>query len=238
MGHLNNKVIEKIKVLNFASAILQVDNSKNVKTVLHELVKKYQLMEGYFFCPNQFWPHKNHLQLVKAFYKIINENNDFKFKLILTGNKFFKKNNCYYYDEFKDFVDKFNMSEFIIHFENLDLIKIKAFYSGSLALINPSKYEGWSTTIEEARAYGLNLLISDIEVNREQNCQNVNYFNPNSISSISNSIEEFCNSRKYSYINNPLDIYELRNNTEIKTRAEKRLKDYGKDFFDICETIF
>ena len=37
-------------------------------------------------------------------------------------------------------------------------------------------YEGWSTTIEEARAYNINMLISDIDVNREQNCKKAKYF--------------------------------------------------------------
>jgi glycosyltransferase involved in cell wall biosynthesis len=36
------------------------------------------------------------------------------------------------------------------------------------AVINPSRFEGWSTAVEEARTMGKQLLLSDIPVHREQ----------------------------------------------------------------------
>jgi hypothetical protein len=39
---------------------------------------------------------------------------------------------------------------------------------GSIALINPSEFGGWSTTVEEAKAYGVPMLLSDLDVHREQ----------------------------------------------------------------------
>ena len=37
-----------------------------------------------------------------------------------------------------------------------------------MVLLNPSRFEGWSTTVEEAKALGKPLLVSDIAVHREQ----------------------------------------------------------------------
>jgi glycosyltransferase involved in cell wall biosynthesis len=34
--------------------------------------------------------------------------------------------------------------------------------------VNPSRFEGWSTTVEEAKAVGTPMLLSDIPVHREQ----------------------------------------------------------------------
>lgn len=46
------------------------------------------------------------------------------------------------------------------------------------ALINPSFFEGWSSTVEEARAFGVPMLLSDIELHHEQMADEAIYFNP------------------------------------------------------------
>jgi glycosyltransferase involved in cell wall biosynthesis len=45
------------------------------------------------------------------------------------------------------------------------------------ALINPSFFEGWSSTVEEARVLGVPMLLSDIAVHREQMQNAATYFN-------------------------------------------------------------
>jgi glycosyltransferase involved in cell wall biosynthesis len=40
--------------------------------------------------------------------------------------------------------------------------------TASMALLNPSLFEGWSTTVEEALSWGVPLILSDLDVNREQ----------------------------------------------------------------------
>ena len=47
------------------------------------------------------------------------------------------------------------------------------------ALINPSFFEGWSTTIEEAKAFGATMILSDLAVHREQVTENGWFFSPN-----------------------------------------------------------
>ena len=38
----------------------------------------------------------------------------------------------------------------------------------SVAVLQPSLFEGWSTTVEEAKSIGKTILLSDIPVHREQ----------------------------------------------------------------------
>jgi glycosyltransferase involved in cell wall biosynthesis len=38
----------------------------------------------------------------------------------------------------------------------------------AVAFINPSKFEGWSTTVEEAKSMGKQIILSDIPVHQEQ----------------------------------------------------------------------
>ena len=47
------------------------------------------------------------------------------------------------------------------------------------AVINPSMFEGWSTTVEESRASGKRMLLSDIPVHREQDPPDAIYFPAN-----------------------------------------------------------
>ena len=49
------------------------------------------------------------------------------------------------------------------------------------ALINPSFFEGWSSTVEEARALGVPMLLSDINVHREQMGDGATYFDANDV---------------------------------------------------------
>ena len=49
----------------------------------------------------------------------------------------------------------------------------------SKAMIQPSLFEGWSTTIEDAIAMNVPVICSDLDVNREQMGDAAIFFNPN-----------------------------------------------------------
>ena len=49
----------------------------------------------------------------------------------------------------------------------------------SIAIINPSKFEGWSSSVEQAKSMGKKIILSNINVHREQNPKRGIYFNPN-----------------------------------------------------------
>ena len=49
----------------------------------------------------------------------------------------------------------------------------------SMAVINPSKSEGWSSTVEQAKSFGKLILLSNIDVHKEQKPKRSFYFNPN-----------------------------------------------------------
>jgi hypothetical protein len=51
----------------------------------------------------------------------------------------------------------------------------------SLAVVQPSLFEGWSTVVEDARVLGKPLLLSDIPVHREQNPPQAQFFPPDSV---------------------------------------------------------
>ena len=78
-----------IKFTNFKNRILILphpvseiflNTNKNNKTLTDKLIKG-----KYFLYPANFWQHKNHINLIKAFYKFLKKNSEFK--LVLTGKK-------------------------------------------------------------------------------------------------------------------------------------------------------
>jgi glycosyltransferase involved in cell wall biosynthesis len=57
------------------------------------------------------------------------------------------------------------------NFRYLGMIPIDHVYAllrSATALINPSSFEGWSTTVEEAKSFGTPMFLSDINVHHEQ----------------------------------------------------------------------
>jgi glycosyltransferase involved in cell wall biosynthesis len=55
---------------------------------------------------------------------------------------------------------------------------VAALMRESVAVINPSLFEGWSTTVEEAKSSGKRVLLSDIPVHREQAPPGGSFFDP------------------------------------------------------------
>ena len=49
----------------------------------------------------------------------------------------------------------------------------------SIAVINPSKSEGWSSTVEQAKSMGKMVLLSNLKVHKEQSPFRQFYFDPN-----------------------------------------------------------
>ena len=60
----------------------------------------------------------------------------------------------------------------------------------STAVLNPSLFEGWSTTVEEAKALGVPLLLSDLRVHREQAPAGTRFFDPDSAEEMAAVLEE------------------------------------------------
>lgn len=48
----------------------------------------------------------------------------------------------------------------------------------AVALLNPSLFEGWSTTVEEAKSLGKKIILSELPVHREQAPERGVYFDP------------------------------------------------------------
>jgi glycosyltransferase involved in cell wall biosynthesis len=129
------------------------------------LLQKYQIREKFFVTPNTFWAHKNHQVLIRAMARCVQAGCDFD--LVLTGKEATHFGDQYA-AEIRGMVQKAGLGGRVHFLGLLDRDEQVALLTASTGIIQPSKFEGWSTVVEEAKALGRPLIVSDIPIHREQ----------------------------------------------------------------------
>jgi glycosyltransferase involved in cell wall biosynthesis len=150
----------KPRVWSFCS---HVDTSK--ETNVRPVLKKYDLPERFFYIPNQFWVHKDHITAFKSVALLRKEG--IKVPIVCTGFESDYRNPGYF-QELKSFLASEQLSAQV---RLLGVIPRKdqiIIFRAATAIIQPSLFEGWSTVIEDTKAIGRPIIASDIKVHYEQ----------------------------------------------------------------------
>ena len=164
---------KKVFVLNFRANLNRLWLKENPE----QTIKKYHLPDKFFLISNQFWKHKNHLLVFKALDYLKNKKN-IKPIIVFTGKLFYGDDS--YGKEIIAEIKKLNINNQIFI---LGLIPKKDQFllmRKSIAIIQPSLFEGWSTIVEESRSIGKNIILSDLGVHKEQNFSRSIFFQRNS----------------------------------------------------------
>lgn len=207
-------------------------DSKNKKTVLQfavthpnlnllnvEIVKaKYGIKGDYFFSPNQFWQHKNHLIIIEAV-KILRDKG-INVKVVFTGKEHDYRNPDYTHNLKQKVVD-YQLQNEILFLGFIDRIDQLVLMKNAQAVIQPSLFEGWSTVVEDAKALSKTLIVSNIAVHKEQLENKAYYFLPNDYNELSLKMIEV--------INNP--IYKLSYNVDYS----ENIKRFARNLKTIIE---
>lgn len=166
-----------VTVLPFVSQpSIAISEAGQVRT-LAAIEAKYAFSGRYFFLPNQFWQHKNHAVVFKAVKRLKEHGLDVV--LICTGNlRDYRVTSMSYSDELLGFVAAQGLEQEIRILGMVDYGDVLFLMRHCLAVINPSRFEGWSSTVEEARSLCKPLILSDIAVHREQDPQRAMFFAP------------------------------------------------------------
>ena len=206
----------KAKVLQFVSQPHEVYYKLNNddKKIIFD---KYNLKNDYFYIPNQYWKHKNHILV----FKVINElkNEGVNINLICTGYPDDYRNKGHY-QSLKNYIKENNLNKNI---NMVGLVSYKDVFSlikFSKAVINPSLFEGWSSTVEECKSVGKNMIISDLNVHKEQ-YPNATFFVKNNTYSLKQILKNYKN----------IDS----NNTEDS--LTQRTKQFALNYINIVEKL-
>lgn len=170
-AHFYPASAKRIAVLPFTCAPAQLlDNA-----ALQAIRGKYQLPEKFFYLPNQFWKHKDHLTVVEALH-LARERGQ-ALTIAATGGLQDPRHPDYPASVIRR-VEELGLQD---SFRYLGLIPRQDIYplmQAAAALVNPSLFEGWSTTVEEAKALGVPLVLSGLRVHREQAPEGAWFFQP------------------------------------------------------------
>jgi len=155
---------ERLHVLRFAP---RVDFQPLQDPLLRDRVFASQGIDRpYVFLPNQYWQHKNHGLVTQAL-MLLRQQGSAAPLVVSTGKTEDLRNPDY----FQRFAADLQQAGLVDAYRILGVIPrqdMLVLLAHSLAVLNPSRFEGWSSTVEEAKALGKPLLVSDISVHREQ----------------------------------------------------------------------
>ena len=141
--------------------------------------------ERYVIICNQFWRHKNHLVVLEALKRVRRED----VHIVMSG--------AVSDDRWPDYAGK--VHELLAHpdvarrvtllgpiarDDQIDLVLC------ALGVLQPSRFEGWSTVVEEARALGLPSLLSEFPVHREQSPAGARFFDPDDADALAVLLDE------------------------------------------------
>ena len=113
------------------------------------VIAEHRLPEKFFYLPNQFWRHKNHPVVIEAL--TILKQRGVNVVVAASGSTDEPRKSDYFSGLMRDVAAR----GIEANFRYLGLIPLAHVYAllrSSMALINPSRFEGWSTTVEEAKS--------------------------------------------------------------------------------------
>lgn len=153
--------IAKTKVLHFVSCL------SSVSSVLprEQLLMRHGVDRLYFHLPNQFWTHKNHAVVIDALG--ILKKRDINVLVLATG-KTADHRDPLHFERLMARAKHLGVSQNFRALGVVPLSELQSLMLNAIALINPSNFEGWSTTVEESKSLGLPIVLSDIPVHIEQ----------------------------------------------------------------------
>lgn len=161
----------KTHVLHFVSLPL----SEEELPAADQVLSKYDIKEPFFHIPNQVWAHKNHGIILEALRLLRNRGHC---PLVISTGQTDDYRNAEYFEGLMEQVRDADLVERFRFLGRIDYSEVCVLMKRSLALINPSLFEGWSTTVEEAKSYGKKMILSDLPVHREQGPDQSDFFEP------------------------------------------------------------
>jgi glycosyltransferase involved in cell wall biosynthesis len=154
------------------------------------IARAYGLPEVFFYLPNQFWAHKNHALVVEALARLRASRPDI---VIACSGETADPRDAGYYPRLSLRIEAAGLGAQLQILGVVPRAHVLALMRASAALINPSRFEGWSTTVEEAKAMGTPMILSDLGVHREQT-EGLNrtvFFDPASPQDLARALAEF-----------------------------------------------
>ncbi|MES3023181.1 MAG: glycosyltransferase [Pseudomonadota bacterium] len=166
----------RARVLQFVSQPGAAPASDSAATA-RAIAGQYGVEGKYFYLPNQFWKHKNHMVVFEAV-RLLREAGR-EVLVVCTGNLTdYRFNTTEYIDGIERFLEQNGLKSNIKILGLVSYNEVLHMMRHAVAVINPSHFEGWSSSVEEAKSIGKKVILSNIGVHREQLPADSVYFEP------------------------------------------------------------
>lgn len=137
--------------------------------------ERYRLPRRFVYVPNQFWKHKNHEAIVEALSRLGRNRPDMA--VVCSGNTNDHRHPAYMGELLAE-ISRRGLRDRLLVLGIVDRDDVFRLMRQSLAVLQPSLFEGWNSGVEEAKSLGKRILLSDIAVHREQDPPRAEYFDP------------------------------------------------------------
>jgi len=147
-----------------------------------KIQENYHLPDRFFFINNQFWQHKNHRVVFEAL-KILSDR-EINPAVVCTGCMYDYRNPTFL-DTTLQTINRLGIAHQIYLLGIIPRIDMIGLLRRSIAMVQPSLFEGWSTVVEEASCLGKPIILSDIPIHIEQTPSHGILFKSNSAEDLS-----------------------------------------------------
>lgn len=214
------RFLDKTRVVSFVAHVPENTYLTNPR----EVADIYHLPDDFIYLPNQFWAHKNHLLVIEALGLLKREG--LRPVIVSTGNPADSRNPLYFADIMRRVSECDLRNQFIV----LGLVPHEHIYSlirRSKCVLNPSLFEGWSTTVEEAKSVGKRMILSDLQVHKEQDPPGSVYFKRDNAVDLAEKLKDCW------------DNYNSGPDSELEKKARQllsdRMRSFAGNFMTVCE---
>lgn len=211
------KYIDKASVIHFVSQTTVF----KIKPISY-LEAKYNFATKYFFLPNQFWAHKNHMVVFESI-KLLKDN--YPDVLLLCSGLLMDNRNEKYINSLKNFVENNGLEKNIRFLGLIPYDDVKLLMHHCTAVINPSYFEGWSSSVEESKSMGKAMILSNIPVHKEQAAGQADFFEFDDANLLSKIILKYLNNEMKVNLNVP------------DTDLVERTKVFGSEYQDLLLNV-
>jgi glycosyltransferase involved in cell wall biosynthesis len=179
--------VAKSRVLHFVAQPRVSGRTPDLRT----LQERYGFDGPYFHVPNQFWAHKNHRLILDALAVLAKRGR--RVLVISTGaTEDYRRPD--HFDELMAYASALGVRDDLRTLGVVPYDDAVALMINAVALINPSRAEGWSTSVEEAKSLGKRIILSDLPVHREQAPPDGIYVDPDDQTGLANALQSVSDS--------------------------------------------
>jgi len=182
--------------------------------------EKYELYNRYLLYPAATWKHKNHINLIKAMAKLIEDNLDLQ--LICTGNK------TAYHQTVEEEIKKLNLERNIKFLGIVPEEDLLGLYKTTSLVVIPTLYEAGSGPLYEAMRYSSPVICSNATSLPETMGNDDFIFDPNNVDEIVTLIRRMLTDEEF-----------RKENLENSKKRMESLKaiDYSKNLTNVYKKV-